>query len=140
LIFGCVILLILLLNALAFAMIDFLDNLLTGYERITFYQLLGFILLFASMVAVFAIIFRFIPHRRLPWRSTGIGAALTSFMFTVGQFVLGWYIDLTNTGTLYGTAGAFIILLLWVYICAHITLFGALFTYLHASQYLRESQ
>ncbi len=130
-IFGLLLLVILLLNGVAFIAVDLLDRLLPETTMLQIWQFVGYASLLLIMIVVFTLIYRFMPDTRLPWRSVLIGGTVTATLFTLGQFVIGWYIDLTNTGTVFGVLGAFLVILLWVYICAYIVLFGAIFTYLY---------
>lgn len=77
---------------------------------------------------LFALIFRYIPDVRTPWKSVAIGGTLTALFFTLGKFLLGWYLGRATTTSVYGAAGSLVALLLWVYYSAQILFFGAEFT------------
>ncbi|MBK8022469.1 MAG: YihY/virulence factor BrkB family protein [Chloroflexi bacterium] len=128
---GSFILLILLANGAAFAAISTLDVMLPEMNGVLVYQITGIALLVLVLTGIFAFIFRFVPDRRLPWGSILLGAALTAVLFSAGQFILRFYVDIANPATGFGIAGVFVILLLWVYFDAQIILFGAVFIHLH---------
>lgn len=59
----------------------------------------------------------------------------TPYLFTIGKFLIGLYLGRSAIASSYGAAGAFIIVLLWVYYSAQIFLLGAEFTKVYADRY-----
>jgi membrane protein len=57
-----------------------------------------------------------------------VGAFVTALLFNLGKFLIGYYLGRGSLVSIYGAAGSFIILLLWVYYSAQILFFGAEFT------------
>ncbi len=108
-------------------------NLLPAAE--VFAGLLNIGLSFAMTTALFAMIYKYLPHVRLTWRDVLIGSAVTSLMFTIGRTLLGSYLGSSSTASAFGAAGAFVLILLWVYYSAQIILFGAEFTQVFARRY-----
>jgi membrane protein len=53
----------------------------------------------------------------------------------LGKFAISFYIGNSNIGSIYGTAGSLVVLLIWVYYSAVILYFGAEFTKIYATQY-----
>lgn len=90
---------------------------------------------FLVITLLFAMIYRFLPDAEVAWRDVWIGAAMTAVLFTVGKFLLGWYLGHGSVTSAFGAAGSLVIILLWVYYSAQILLFGAEFTRLHAQKY-----
>ena len=84
---------------------------------------LGVSLLFVTLL--FALLFKFVPDVRLSWRQVAGGAFLTALLFVAGKFAIGYYLGQRADDSAYGAAGAFVILLLWIYYSAQIFLFGA---------------
>ena len=78
--------------------------------------------------ALFAFIFKVLPTLSLSWRNVLPGAALTSVLFVLGKFAIGFYLGRSNIASSYGAAASVITLMLWVYYSAQILLFGAEFT------------
>jgi len=95
-------------------------------------DLLVFFFVFTLM---FAVIFKILPNVKTEWQDVWIGATLTSFLFTLGRFVIGIYLGYSSVVSIYGAAGSFVVILLWIYYSAHIFLLGAEFTQVYASQY-----
>jgi len=97
------------------------------------WEVVNFILSLAVVAALFALIFRFLPDIRLPWRDIWRGAALTAILFTIGKTLLGIYLGRAGVGSAYGAAGSLVVLIVWVYYSAQIFFFGAMFTRVIAS-------
>jgi membrane protein len=83
---------------------------------------------------LFAMIFTFLPDARLSWRDVRLGAALTTALFLVGKYALGFYLGSGAPGSAYGAAGSLITMLIWIYYAAQIVLFGAEFTRVYAQE------
>jgi membrane protein len=90
------------------------------------------ILMFASFFVVFTLIFRLLPDARLAWRDVTIGAFFTAVLFSLGEFIIGFFLSLTDPSSAYGAAGSVILIILWVYYSMQIILYGAAFTGIHA--------
>lgn len=74
---------------------------------------------------MFGILFRYLPARRIPVRCAMEGGFITAVLFTVGKFLIGEYLSHSSIGGSYGPAGAFIVLLVWVYYSSVVFFFGA---------------
>jgi membrane protein len=86
-------------------------------------------LLSLSLVSLlFALIYRYMPTRRLPWRTVTVGAVLTAMLFDVGRWVVSLYLGHSTQPSAFGAAASFAALLLWLYYTSLIFLFGAEFT------------
>jgi membrane protein len=77
---------------------------------------------------LFALIYRYMPARRLPWIVVLSGGALTAALFYIGRWAIGLYLAHSTQPTAFGAAASFAALLLWLYYTAQIFLFGAEFT------------
>ena len=84
------------------------------------------------VTALFAMIYKLLPDTQVAWRDVWVGALLTSFLFTVGKFAIGFYLGKASVASSYGAAGSVVILLLWVYYSALILYFGAEFTHVYS--------
>lgn len=80
------------------------------------------------IICWFLSLFLFLPDGRWSFRVTMRGAALTGLLYTVGKFLLGWLLISSNIQQLYGTAGAFVIVLLFVFYISLILYYGAALT------------
>ena len=96
------------------------------------WETVNFIVSIGVVAGLFALSFRFIPDAKLPWRDIGIGALLTSALFTLGKTAIGIYLGKAGVGSAYGAAGSLVVLVVWIYYSAQIFFFGAVFTHVRA--------
>ncbi len=122
------------LSALLEALAGWINNSLFGGSAWLF-QILNVFLSFAIILLMFAAMFKVLPDAEIQWHDVWIGAAVTSFLFTVGKFALGWYLARPGVESAFGAAGALVVILLWVYYAAQILFFGAEFTKAYANKY-----
>lgn len=92
------------------------------------FAIMDLALSFSVMTMLFAAIYRFLPDAEVQWRDVWVGALVTSVLFVVGKFVIGFYLGRSAPGDAYGAAGALAVILVWVYYAGMIVLFGAEFT------------
>ncbi|HVW70012.1 MAG TPA: YihY/virulence factor BrkB family protein [Steroidobacteraceae bacterium] len=78
--------------------------------------------------ALFALIYRYLPSRRLSWKDVLRGGLLTAILFDIGRWGIGLYLAHSTEPSAFGAASSFAALLLWLYYTAQIFLFGAEFT------------
>ncbi|HMB21295.1 MAG TPA: YihY/virulence factor BrkB family protein [Anaerolineales bacterium] len=98
-------------------------------------QLINFVISFVVVTALFAMIFKFLPEVDIAWKDVWLGAAVTSLLFSLGKFLIGFYLGRSTVGNTFGAAGSLAILLIWVYYSAQILFFGAEFTQVYANRY-----
>lgn len=85
-------------------------------------------LLFIGIVMVwFSVLFRFLTNGRPSWRSAILGGLLTSILFTIGKYILRILLPLSNIGSIYGTSGSIVLIMLFVFYSSFIFYFGACF-------------
>ncbi len=77
---------------------------------------------------LFALVYKYVPQERLRWRDVWVGGLVTSVLFNIGKFAIGYYLGKSAFASVYGAAGSLLVLLLWAYYSAQIFLFGAEFT------------
>jgi membrane protein len=92
--------------------------------------------LFTSIMVSFLIttlllasIFKFLPDTTLKWRHTWFGAILTSILFSLGKYLISFYIGNSNIGGIYDAAGDILVIMAWIFYTSLIFMFGAVFTY-----------
>jgi membrane protein len=98
-------------------------------------HLLDVLASFVVVTVLFAMIYKFLPDARIRWGDVWIGAALTSILFTIGKFLISFYLGSSSVTSAYGAAGSLVTVLLWVYYSALIFFLGAEFTQVYASRY-----
>lgn len=87
---------------------------------------------FSLIAVLFALVFKYIPRAKVPWRDAWVGGAVTAALMVVGNLLLGLYLGKRGPASVYGAAGSVLALLLWTYYCAQILYFGAEFTQVYA--------
>jgi membrane protein len=87
---------------------------------------------FLAIAFIFALIYKIIPDIDISWSDVWIGAAVTSALFTLGKSLMGFYLEHSAIGSIFGAAGSLAVLLLWIYYSANILLLGAEFTQVYA--------
>lgn len=81
----------------------------------------------ALVVLALAILYRYAPDRHRPrWRWTSWGATGAALLWLLASWGLSVYVsNFGNYGATYGSVGAVIVLLLWLYVSAFVVLLGA---------------
>lgn len=75
------------------------------------------------------VIFKVLPGVRLQWKDVLPGAVLTMILLVIGKYAINVYLSSNELSTVYGAAGSFVILLIWVYYSTIILYLGAQFTF-----------
>ncbi len=130
---GFLLLVSLLLNAILTALSKYVNWLLPLPALA--WQTLDFVGSFGVITVLFAMIFKILPNVRLGWHDVWMGAAVTSLLFVLGKFLIGFYLGASSITSAYGAAASVIIVLLWVYYSACILFFGAEFTKVYACKF-----
>jgi len=81
---------------------------------------------------MFYLLFRFLPDARLKAKDLIVGAAVTTIMFSIGRYAIGYYLGYSDIGSTFGGAGALASFMIWVYYNAIILIIGAEFTQVYA--------
>ncbi len=94
----------------------------------------------AVVTLLFALIYKILPNVKLKWHDVWTGALVTAVLFSIGKFLIGFYLGRASAASPYGAAASVIVILLWLYYSAQIVYLGAEFTKVHARQHgsLRE--
>lgn len=95
-------------------------------------QAINFLLSFLFITTLFAAIFKLLPDIHIRFRTTFIGAALTTFLFLIGESILSFYFGQSEPTSVYGGASSVVLILLWVYYSCLIVFFGGEFTVQYA--------
>ena len=95
-------------------------------------QAVNFVISFAMVSVMFALIYKIMPRVKIAWRDVWTGAIVTALLFTIGKFAIGLYIGKSGVASAFGAAGSLAVLLIWIYYSAQIFLLGAEFTWAYA--------
>lgn len=102
------------------------------------FEILNFLVSFAIVTLLFAMIFRYLPDARVSWEDVWIGSLATSLLFSIGRSLIGLYLGKSSVSSTYGAAGSLVVILLWTYYSSQIVFFGAEFTRAYACRYGEE--
>jgi len=130
---GFLLLVSLVVSAALAAVGNYVLGLLPGAEVVL--QALNFLVSFAVITLLFAMIFRFLPDVKIGWRDVWFGAVVTSLLFTIGKTLIGLYLGNSGVASVYGAAGSLVIILLWTYYSSQILFFGAELTQVWARRH-----
>jgi membrane protein len=74
----------------------------------------------------FTLLLRFVPAARPSWRDSWPGALTAAVLFEIAQVGFAIYLNnFSNFDVVFGSLGAVVAFLLWIYLSTHILLFGA---------------
>jgi membrane protein len=114
-------------NAMLDILSDRLKNLFSSSLVDLFYYVnLGLIILVIS--TLFMLVFKILPNSTVSWKHAFFGAMVTSILFLIGKFMIGYYLGHSKIGATYGTTASIVILMLWIYYSSIILYFGACYT------------
>jgi membrane protein len=129
---GFLLLVSLVVTAVLSAVSQFFSGILPGGEVL--WQWVDVVVSFGFITLLFALIYKILPDVNVSWNDVWIGAAVTSFLFTLGKLGIGMYLGRSSVSSTYGAAGSLVTLLLWVYYSSLIFFFGAELTHYYSAQ------
>ena len=106
-------------------------------------EIINYLISFVFITFLFGAIFKLLPDIVIKWKITLYGATLTTVLFLIGEFLIGFYFGQSNPGTIYGGASSIVLILLWVNYTCLILFFGAEFTVqyaLHKNETIRPNR
>lgn len=127
LVLGFVLIVSLILNALLEGLFQQLANLFSE-DLVQYLYILDYGLMIVVTTLLFACILKVLPDAKILWKDVLVGAFVTSLLFFLGKYLIGYYLKHNSNISAYGAAGSIIVILLWVYYSAIILYFGAEFT------------
>lgn len=127
---GFVLMVSLLVSAMLAAIGTYFSHLLPVSTVVL--EVANFVISFVGIALLFACILKYVPAAHVDWRDVRVGAAVTALLFTIGKWLLGFYLGKASPGSSYGAAGSLVVLVVWVYYSAQIFYFGAEFTHVHS--------
>ena len=120
---------VLFLAILAISALNFLETLLPALGGVPQFLLKAAFFLIAggAVVLLLAVIYRYGPNRpEAEWEWITPGSALATVVWLAATFGFGLYVaNFGNYNATYGSLGAVIVFLTWLYLTAYIVLFGA---------------
>jgi membrane protein len=124
---GFLLLVSLMISAGLSAFSDWIKGSLPDFMMVIFW-LLSFVINFAVITVLFALMFKILPDAKVKWTDVWLGAMITSLLFIVGKFALGLYFGKADPASAYGAAGSIVLVMLWVNYSSMILFLGAEYT------------
>ncbi|MEO6537351.1 MAG: YihY/virulence factor BrkB family protein [Ferruginibacter sp.] len=131
---GFVLIVSLVLNAIVAALSARITGLLAGMGETVLVVLDNMISLFITTL-LFSTIFKVLPDAKIKWKDVVFGALITSILFMLGKYGIGFYLGKSKLATIYGAAGSVMIIMIWVYYSSAILYLGAVFTKVYATNF-----
>lgn len=125
---GFILLVSLVVNALAVGLSNQIGTYFSMAGEITL-TILSVVISIALTAGIFATIFKYLADVRIRWNEVLWGALFTSILFSIGRFVIGYYIGNSSITTGFGAAGSLVAVLVWTYYSSQIVFLGAEFIY-----------
>ena len=124
---GLLLLISLVISTAVNALSDFIGS---YYEDLSSWLVIVLNFVFSQIIitALFATIFTLLPDVKIKWKTNLIGAFMTSLLFLIGKYLIGFYFAQSDPASVYGAAGSVVLVLMWVYYTCLILFFGAEFT------------
>jgi membrane protein len=95
-------------------------------------RLARYVLAFVTTITVTSSLYYFGPYRKQRWHYVWRGATLATVLWFFATLGFAWYVrHLASYNVMYGSIGAGIALLVWMYLIALIALFGCEFNATH---------
>jgi membrane protein len=99
-----------------------------------FFNIADFVFSIGIITVLFAAMYKFLPDAKIQWRDVWLGAILTTILFVIAKYALGFYFGTSKPGSTYGAAGSIILIMLWVSYVGLLLMFGAEFTRIWAKK------
>ena len=113
------------------------DRFLSRFSDSLFYlvYIINNLMTFIVISLLFGAIFAILPDAEIKWKQVRLASFTTAILFMLGKFLISFYIANSNIQNVYGTAGSFVVLMIWVYYSSVILYFGAEFAKSYAMQF-----
>ena len=94
-----------------------------------------------SIWVMFVLIYRYLPFRRIHWRTALVGATFTTVMFELLKRLFAWYaLNIAEYGSTYGNFLNLVILVFWMYYIALAFVLGGEVGQVYALRRIRKRQ
>lgn len=95
----------------------------------------SFLVSVAFLTGVFGLVFKGLPRGRVAWRDVWFAAFVTALGFGIAKYLLSLYFGMSSIGQAYGSAGALVVVLIWIYYASQIFLFGEELAFVYAYRF-----
>jgi membrane protein len=88
-------------------------------------QLWPVVLAFVTLWVMFLLIYRYLPPRRIGWRTAVVAATFTSLLVELLKYGFSWYVTgVADFGSAWGNLATFVILVFWIYYTSVVFILG----------------
>ena len=130
---GFLLMISLLINSLINLLSNFINDNIKDFLPMT--EIINFITSFVVITLLFAMIFKYLPDVLISWKYVWFGAVITSLLFSIGKYLIGFYLGNSSYTSTYGAAASVVVLFVWIYYSGIILFFGAEFTQVYRSEF-----
>lgn len=97
-----------------------------GYQELPVVEVMvARVLAFAFIFLMFALIYRYLPLRRIKWSTAMVAATFASLAWELLKAIFSWYVaNVANYANTYGTLATLVILVFWIYYSAVVFILG----------------
>lgn len=134
LVIGFLLLISLALSSILSILSNWVVSNLPDYTIYLFY-IINYLLSLGIVTVLFALMFKYLPDAEITWKVVWVGAAVTAVLFLLSEIALSIYFGNASIGSIYGSAGSLVVMMLWVAYSCMILFFGASFTQVYARRY-----
>ncbi|WP_010232164.1 YihY/virulence factor BrkB family protein [Gillisia marina] len=131
LVLGFLMLLGLIVSTIIRMLSDYIESYAPAFTELGV-DLVNSVLSLVFITLLFGSLFKLLPDIKIRWKVTLFGAALTTVLFLLGEYLIGIYFGRTDPASVYGGASSLVLILLWVNYTCLIMFFGAEFTVQYA--------
>jgi membrane protein len=96
-----------------------------SFIYIFLWNVLRYLLIFFSLIVVFALLYKLTPSRKLTFKEVAPGTLFATFGWITASLIFAYYVNnFANYSKVYGSIGAVMILMSWLFITSVIIIFG----------------
>lgn len=92
---------------------------------VSFIMNFRFIFVWIVLTVLFALMYAYIPNKKLKFREQMTGAMFSAVAWSVFSWGFSVYVGIAGSYSIYGSLSVVILLMVWMYICMYIVLIGA---------------
>lgn len=84
-----------------------------------------YIIMVSTTIFIFSVLYRYAPSKKLTWEEVCYGSIFSTFSLIFISYIFGFYVNnFRNYSLAYGSIGAIIILLVWLFLTSIIVILG----------------
>lgn len=101
----------------------------------------GRVVAFLSIWAMFLLMYRYLPPRKIHWSTAVVAATFAAVLFELLKLAFGWYVtNVADYRSTYGNLATLVVLILWIYYSATVFILGGEVGQVFAMRRIRRKQ